>query len=440
MRVPQTAKYAGKAEPPGPVADPPEAQDASQSGLFRNRSFVRLFSADATSIGGQSLGTVALTWLVFSRTGSAADVAYVALSNMLAVIAFSLFAGTLVDRRDRRRMMIYSDAFRAAGIGILAAELYLAGFSLALVLAVSFLLGTFTALFYPAERSLLPTLIGPEQVADANGLILTANAIFQSVANAAGGALVAIAGVVIALGLNSLTFTVSALLIASIAIRGSPKSQARVASGRSFLADTREGIRYLLGWKGLLYFTLSGGLTNLFLTMVSTFVVVYAAEVLRGGAEVYGLLLALFTLGFAPGALIVGRTRAVARAGWVWCLCGLGLVPSVLLLALSPDVAVAAASILLTGFILGYGNATWLSFVQLAVPGEMQGRYFGVDQLGSLGVIPVGQVLGAFLIETSGVRFEYSVAAAGLLVSGLFFILSKDMRSLRYVRPGAPRE
>jgi MFS family permease len=413
--------------------------DATSRGLFRNRSFVRLFSADATSIGGQSLGTVALTWLVFSRTGSAADVAYVALSNMLAVIAFSLFAGTLVDRRDRRRMMIYSDAFRAASIAVLAAELYLAGFSLPLVLAVSFVLGAFAALFYPAERSLLPTLIGPEEVADANGLILTANSVFQAVANAAGGALVAIAGVVIALGLNSLTFTVSALLIASIAIRPSPKSQAGAAPRRSFLADTREGIRYLLGWRGLLYFTLSGGLANLFLTMVSTFVVVYAADVLHGGAEVYGLLLALFTLGFAPGALIVGRTRAVARAGWVWCLCMLALAPSVLLLALSPDLAVAAASILLTGFVLGYGNATWLSFVQLAVPGEMQGRYFGVDQLGSLGVIPVGQVVGAFLIQAMGVRFEYSVAAAGLLVSGLLFILSKDMRWLRYVKPSTPR-
>ncbi len=419
--------------------DTPRA-DASQQGLFRNRSFVRLFSADATSIGGQSLGTVALTWLVFSRTGSAADVAYVALSNMVAVIAFSLFAGTLVDRGDqrhRRRMMIYSDAFRAASIAVLALELYLAGFSLPLVLAVSFVLGTFTALFYPAQRSLLPTLIRPEEVADANGLILTANSVFQAVANGVGGALVAIAGVVVALGLNTATFAVSALLITSIAVRGSSKPQASAAVGRSFLADTREGVSYLLRWRGLLYLTLSGGLSNLFITMVSTFVVVYAADVFQGGAEVYGLLLALFTLGFAPGAIIVGRTRAVARAGWVWCLCMLGLAPSVLLLALSPDLAVAAASMLLTGFILGYGNATWLSFVQLAVPGEMQGRYFGVDQLGSLGVIPVGQVVGAFLIQASGVRFEYSVAAAGLLVSGLLFILSKDMRSLRYVRPGA---
>ena len=132
-----------------------------------------------------------------SRTGSAADVAYVALSNMVAVIAFSLFAGTLVDRGDqrhRRRMMIYSDAFRAASIAVMALKVYLAGFSLPLVLAVSFVLGTFTALFYPAQRSLLPTLIRPEEVADANGLILTANSVFQAVANGVGGALVAIRG------------------------------------------------------------------------------------------------------------------------------------------------------------------------------------------------------------------------------------------------------
>lgn len=109
--------------------------------------------------------------------------------------------------------MIYSDAFRAASIAVLALELYLAGFSLPLVLAVSFVLGTFTALFYPAQRSLLPTLIRPEEVADANGLILTANSVFQAVANGVGGALVAIAGVVVALGLNTATFAVSALLI-----------------------------------------------------------------------------------------------------------------------------------------------------------------------------------------------------------------------------------
>jgi len=331
------------------VADPSEGKDisptdAGRPGLFRNRSFVRLFSADATSIGGQSLGTVALTWLVFSATHSAADVAYVALSNMVAVIAFSLFAGTLVDRSDRRRMMIYSDAFRAAAIAVLALELYLAGFSLPLVLAVSFVLGTFTAVFYPAERSLLPTLIRSEEVADANGLILTANSVFQAAANGVGGALVA-------LGLNTATFTVSALLIASITIRASPKPQPSLAAGprRSFLADTKEGVSYLLGWRGLLYLTLSGGLSNLFLTMVSTFVVVYAADVLHGGAEVYGLLLALFTLGFAPGALIVGRTRAVERAGWVWSLSMLAMGPTVLLLALSPDLAAAAASILVTG-------------------------------------------------------------------------------------------
>lgn len=409
-----------------------EPRGAGPQKLFRNGGFARLFTADATSIGGQSLGTVALTWLVFSTTGSATDVAYLALSNILATVAFSLFAGTLVDRHDKRRMMIYSDMARAASLAVLALELYFAGFSLPLILAVSFVLGTFAATFYPAERSLLPKLIRADEVADANGLILTANSLFQAAANAIGGALVAIAGVLVAFGLNSATFTASAALIASIAISEKVVPRREGEGTRSFLSDTGEGVRYITKWRGLLYLTLSGGVSNFFLTMVTTFVVVYAAEVLHGGAEVYGLLLSLFAVGFAPGALFVGRTRAVARAGWVWGLSMLGVAGAVLLLALAPSLGLAALAALLLGLLLGYGNTTWLSLVQLVVPGEMQGRYFGVDQLGSLSVIPVGQVAGAFLIQSVGVRLEYSIAAAGLLVSGVAFLLSKDMRSMRF--------
>jgi hypothetical protein len=66
----------------------------------------------------------------------------------------------------------------------------------------------------------------------------------------------------------------------------------------------------------------------------------------------------------------------------------------------------------------------------------MQGRYFGVDQLGSFAVVPVGQVVGAFLITVNGVQFDYLVAAFGILVSSGIFLLSGEMRGLRYDGPG----
>jgi hypothetical protein len=69
--------------------------------------------------------------------------------------------------------------------------------------------------------------------------------------------------------------------------------------------------------------------------------------------------------------------------------------------------------------------------VQLIVPTEMQGRYFGVDQLGSFAVVPVGQVVGAFLISSRGVQFDYLVAAVGIILSSIVFLLTKDLRGLK---------
>ncbi len=405
--------------------------------VMGNRNFARLFYAGATSISGSSLGLVALNWLVYSQTGSPTNVAYLALTSIVATVALSLVAGTLVDRQNRRLMMIICDLVRSASLVILAFALVAFGFNLLLILAVSFTLGAFSTVFYPAERALMPTLIRKDEVEDANGLVMTTNALFQAVANGAGGALVALVGAVAALGLNSATFAVSAVFIGSIVTGRSVWKGPEIESGRksSFLSDAVDGVRYLVRWRGLLYITVSAALMNLFFAMMTTFIVVYAARVLSGGAFVYGALLSLFGLGFAPGALLVGRTNAVRSAGLVWGVSGVAAGAFAFVLALAPSEYVAFTAAFGLGFVSGYSNTTWLSVVQLIVPTEMQGRYFGVDQLGSFAVVPVGQVVGAFLITVNGVQFDYLVAAFGILVSSAIFLLSGEMRGLRYNGP-----
>lgn len=155
--------------------------------VLRKRNFSLLFYAGAASTGGFSLGQVALTWLVYVTTGSALDVAYVALSSTVASVLLAVVGGTLVDRHNRQWLMIISDLLRAIGLAILAAYLYFAGFSLPLVIAVSFILGTFSTIFNPAQRAVIPLILNADEVADANGLVQVASSVFQSVASAAGG-------------------------------------------------------------------------------------------------------------------------------------------------------------------------------------------------------------------------------------------------------------
>ena len=294
--------------------------------VLRKRNFGLLFSAGATSTGGFSLGQVALTWIVFVTTGSALDVALLALSSTLASIILSLVGGTLADRHNRRLLMIISDVSRALGLGVLAAYLYFVGFSLPLVLVVSFVLGSFSTIFYPAERALIPTLLQADEIADANGLIQITTSIFQSLANAAGGAAVAVIGAVAALGINSVTFAISASLVAAMMLGSVVESHLTPKLGatqKSFVEDVKDGILYIGSTRGLLYLTVSAGILNLFFAMFSPYAVFYATKVLNGGALVYGSLLALFAIGLGPGALLVGKTNAISYAGKIWSVTAL---------------------------------------------------------------------------------------------------------------------
>jgi MFS family permease len=153
---------------------------------------------------------------------------------------------------------------------------------------------------------------------------------------------------------------------------------------------------------------------------------------MHGNATTYGLFLGLFSLGAAPGSLMVGRFGMVKRAGRIWTLSG--VVGGVLLLALIlvPIPVIDFGVIFVFGVVIGIAVTTWLSIVQLIVPHEMQGRYFGIDQLGSVALLPVGQVLGGLAIASFGLPWTFEFAGGAFLLSGIIFLGFRSLRDLGY--------
>jgi MFS family permease len=404
--------------------------------VLRNRKFARLFAAGATSIAGFSIGQVALTVLVYDYTKSALDVAYIGVAFILASVLFSLAAGALVDRYERRRLMVLSDLIRGASLGFLVLFLILFGFNLPVVLFTAFVLGSFTTLFQPAERALTPEVVGQDQIANANALVQTSNSLLQFSANSVGGVLIVIVGVTVAFGLNAGTFLVSAALIFGVTGFAAKKGRGGGGKRTSMIADIREGFSYIAHNRGLLELTLSAGAGNFFLSMMFQFLVIYAEVTLGGNAATYGLLSGLFALGWAPGAYASTRFRTVRYAGMTWIVVGVLEGGCVVSLSLFPYLVPALVTVFVAGILLGLTNTTWLTAVQLIVPTEMQGRYFGLDQLGSFAVIPVGQVLGGVIISATSVNFDYLIAGIGTAASSGIFLLSPHLRKLGWREPG----
>jgi Na+/melibiose symporter-like transporter len=413
------------------VGEPLRAR-SSYGRLLRNRNYVRVFSAGLGSIAGSTIASICLVWIVYVATGSALFVGLLGTANLAGALLFSVFGGTLVDRYDRRRLMILADVVRGVAMGIVSLVLALRGFDLAAILGANFLIGAFTTIFNPAEQALVPSLVGTESIADANGLVRSSRSSLQFVGASIGGVLIVTVGPIAGVFANALTFFLSAALLTGMRIP-SAKTHAGtpIETRAEYFADLKAGFAWLYRATGFFQLTISATFFNFCANVVATFLVFYATEVLHGSALVFALLLAVEVLGTGIGALLVGPLRAATYAGKAWTIpYGIVSGAAVLLLVAVPAVPVALAVLFAIGLLAGFAGTAWLTAAQILVPTEMQGRYYGIDNLGSVAILPVAQIGGAFLIEAVGLRSTYFLVAVLWMIAGVAFLFPRALMRL----------
>jgi MFS family permease len=409
----------------------PGAAASNYRRLFRNSGYLRIFVAGVGSTAGQALAGVCLVWIVFTATGSALDVGLLGTSAIVGAILFSVFGGTLVDRYDRRLLMVLADLSRAGAIGAVVVVELTHGFSLIAVLAAYFVVGAFTTVFNPAEQAVIPSMVDGPLVADANGLVRSSRSALQFAGASVAGVLIVTVGPVAGLAVNVATFLFSASLLIGLSVPALYRETAV-----SYLRDLRAGFRWLYRAKGFFQLTLSATFFNFCSTLIGAFLVFFATEVLHGSALVYALLLAVEVGGIGVGSLLVGRTGAVRWAGRAWTI-PYGIVSGAvaIVLATVPLVPVALVALFVLGVLSGFAGTAWLTAAQLLVPPEMQGRYFGIDSLGSVAILPAAQIGGALLLIALGVQEAYLVTAIVWVIAGAAFLAPRALWRLG-VRPG----
>lgn len=418
------------------VSDAPASAARDYRGLMRNRAYLRVFSAGLGSIAGSSIAGVCLIWLVATATGSPLDVGLLGTAWVVGGILFSVFGGAWVDRYNRRNLMVLADFARASALGIVVLILAWGGFELFPVLAAYFVLGAFTTIFNPAEQAIVPALVEPRLVADANGLVRSSRSTLQFVGASLGGVLIVTVGSLAGVAVNALTFLISGLLLIGLEV---PRAERPPPIARpNYFAEVREGFRWLWRATALLQLTLSATIFNFCSTLVGAFLVFFATAVLHGSALLFAVLLAAEVAGSAIGSLLVGRTDAVRWAGRAWVV-PQGVVSGgvVVALVLDPVAPVAVAALFSLGLLAGFAGTAWLTVAQMVVPTEMQGRYFGIDALGSIAILPAAQIGGAFLITGFGVGPTYLLAGAIWTVAGVGFLFPRALWNLGY-RAGDP--
>ncbi len=413
----------------------------SASGSLRsNRGFRWLWAARLVSRFGSALGYVVLLWLTFAETGSALAVAYVGIAEFLPTVAIGIFTGVLVDRYDRRRVIVLSSLGRSAAMVGLILALYAAGFHLLFVLFAAAVFSFCATFFAPGAQALLPELVPRASLADANGLFESTESVVGIAGSAVGGVLIVAIGALPSLGVDAVSYLLGAICIALIGVAvlpgGAPSAPARTEGlGR----EVAEGLRFLRNSPGLLQVTVVASVLNFLISFLMGFIVVYTAVVLHGSAVVYGGIEAALAAGWAIGGLGVGRLGLTRRAGLVWVASA--FVEGLVMIAIVgiPTVPFAAAALVGLGISQGIVNVAWLSTVQAIVPERLQGRYFALETAVSYAAIPLSQIVGGVLIVLYGVPFTFAAAGVGSIATGAVALLFREMRQVGYdprARPG----
>jgi MFS family permease len=393
-------------------------------GPLREREFRLFFTGYAISALGDRFTQVAMAFAVLDVTGSVADVGFVFAARTAMVVAFLLVGGVWADRLERRRVMVVADFVRGS-VQWLAALLLVTGVAqLWYLIALQAVYGVAQAFFDPASTGLIPQIVSPGRLQQANsmrGLSRSSSAIFGP---ALAGVLVVSAGPGWALAVDGTSFFVGAGCLASVRL---PPREAQPRA--RFLSELREGWSEFRSrtwvWASVAYFCFfqMGVLAPFF--VLGPFI----ARQSLGGASSWALILSAAGVGSIVGGVVGLHFHPRRSLLAVFTLLPLW-TPQLILLAFgAPAFAVAACALGGAGS-LTLANTFWYTTLQRHVPSHALARVSAYDWLGSLLFVPTGYALVGPVAEAIGVKATLLGSAVGLLLATAIVFGAKSVRTL----------
>lgn len=395
--------------------------------LRRYPRFAVFFAGQGVSLIGSWMTRVALSWLMYRLTGSVMMLALVAVAGQAPVSLFALVGGALVDRWDRRIVLLVAKLVAMLLAASLALLTLSGAASVPALLALATLQGLQTAVDIPARQALLPELVTerddlPSAIALNSTLVHAA----RFLGPFAAGWVITHWGEGYCFAIDALSYVavLASLWVLPASVTPSPPRASLLEGLRDGYRYVREDQRVLLPLLLLAAISLSGWSYSVLLPD-------YVQQALGGGAATLGNLMAASGAGALVAAIGLAQRRTMKLERWLGVsAASVGLALVGLGVASSPWLA--AAMLLVVGAGMMLLLALCNTALQLQAPASLRGRVMGFFTLASFGTLPIGNLLAGLLASHVGSR-------ATLVASGLASLLAALLFSLRRKRTLAPR-
>jgi MFS family permease len=364
------------------------------------------FAGQAVSVIGTWMQRVAQDWLVLDLSDSAVALGIASALQFLPTLLFGLWGGVLVDRLDRRRTIMTTQAVSAVLAAILAVAV-LGGFaSLWLVYVMALCLGLVTVVDVPARQAFVTEMVGPADYVNAQSLNSTVHNAGRLIGPAIAGILIAVVDVGAAFAINAVSFAAVLFGLSRMDVT-KLRPVPRPARGER---GARAALSYVWGHPELRACMALVAVVALFGQNFRVVLPLLAKDTLAGGPEVYGWLTSALGVGAVLGALASAGRHTVSSWSllrWTWLFAAVNVVAAML-----PWLTAALAMMVALGITNISFNTIARTMLQIGTEPEMQGRVIALHSLVFLGSTPIGGPIVGWLCERWG-------AGAGLLVAGV---------------------
>jgi MFS family permease len=431
----------------GPVTEIPDGEGTAVAGtderrrtprprsLWHDRNFLTIWSGQAFSQFGSQIQELAIPVLaVLLLNATEFEVGLLNAAGVAAFLVVGLPAGAWIDRMRKRHVMIWADAVRAVALAAIPLLWWLGTLQIWHLYAVALIVGVATVFFDVSYQSLVPALVRPSQIAEANGKLQATYELANIAGPGLGGWLVAVLSAPLAILATVGTYLIS--FVALLFTRDNEKP--RDADDRSpILSEIWEGLRFVFTERLLRRIVATTATSNFFNTVSWTMLPIFILRELGLSPASMGVIFSLGAVGGLLGAIAtphivrwIGEARAIPVSSIGFSVVGLFLP----LAALVPSVAFPL--LVVQGFIASFTvllyNITQVTFRQRITPPRLLGRMNASVRFVVWGVMPIAALLAGALGTWLGVVPTMWIGAIGELFAALFVIIGPfwSMRDL----------
>jgi len=382
------------------------------------QGFRWLLASTVVNNAGDGVAISAGPLLVASQTRDPFLVSMALLSEYLPALLFGVVGGVAADRFDRRGMVVAVNLGRAFVLAVLVATIISGTVTIAVVLVALFVLGTAETFADSASSTLIPSLVGREDLGIANARMQGAFVVMNQLVAPPIGAFLFAIGMALPFATNAAAFALGAVLVSRVVT----STKKEVEEGTSIRADMVEGIRWLVAHPPMRTLALTILTFNVTFGAAWSVLVLYAGERLGMNAVGFGLLSTAVAVGGIVGTVSYGRLERRFSLGDIMRVGLLIETSTHLSLALTTSPEVALATLAVFGAHASVWATTSTVVRQRAVPEELIGRVGGVYRVAIVGGLVIGTPIGGLLARTFGITapFWFGFVGSALLVAILW--------------------